>query len=97
MSDEDCKALFDAIGGPPQGAELVPAAHFCAYTEDGGVNACFGDSGGPLVCEANEDGQKYLFGVVSWGSPTCGTKGFPAVYTDVLTYLPWIAENTGVN
>jgi secreted trypsin-like serine protease len=56
-----------------------------------------GDSGGPLVCNANEDGERYLFGIVSWGPTTCGEEGFPAIYTDVIGYLDWIIENTGIS
>ena len=37
----------------------------CAGPEAGGIDSCQGDSGGPLV--TNQNGQWYLFGVVSWG------------------------------
>ncbi|CAG0920968.1 unnamed protein product [Notodromas monacha] len=96
LSDDDCQQLMDNLANPPFGVSFEPEAHFCAYTPEGGINACYGDSGGPLVCESNEDGERYLFGVVSWGPSTCGEQGFPAIYTDVLTYLPWILENAGL-
>ncbi|KAK3098242.1 hypothetical protein FSP39_017537 [Pinctada imbricata] len=54
----------------------------------GTEGACQGDSGGPLVCLRNN--QYVLAGATSWGSLTCTADGFPNVYTDIMSYLPWI-------
>lgn len=45
-----------------------------------------GDSGGPLVYDG------LLTGVESRGEG-CDELGFPAVYTDVVVYLPWIISH----
>jgi hypothetical protein len=51
-------------------------------------DSCRGDSGGPLAWTRQH--PPVLIGVVSYG-PGCGLPGTPAIYTDVRSYLPWIA------
>ncbi|XP_032123920.1 mastin-like [Sapajus apella] len=58
----------------------------CAGSE--GRDSCQGDSGGPLVCRWNCSWVQV--GVVSWGY-LCG-KGYPGVYTRVMSYLSWIRQ-----
>lgn len=59
-----------------------------------GQDTCSGDSGGPLM--AFDDMQNvFQIGVLSWGSEKCGEGGFPAVYTRVSSYVPWIESHTG--
>lgn len=59
-----------------------------------GQDTCSGDSGGPLI--AFDDVQNvFQIGVLSWGSEKCGEGGFPAVYTRVSSYIPWIERHTG--
>ncbi len=55
--------------------------------ESKGQGTCSGDSGGPAYIE--KDGQYYLFGVTSRGSPLCDDVG---VYTNAVYYKNWIAE-----
>jgi len=54
-----------------------------------------GDSGGPLVY-LESDGRYTEVGIVSFGSSAGCTRGYPAVFTRVTSYLSWITSNTGV-
>ncbi|XP_060657642.1 serine protease grass-like [Drosophila nasuta] len=69
--------------------QIIPA-QLCA----GGLgrDACNGDSGGPLAYVKYLDGrQRFVqFGIVSFGSSNCGD-GNPGVYTNVGSYIRWIA------
>lgn len=53
--------------------------------ESKGHGTCSGDSGGPAYLEQN--GQQYLVGVTSRGSPLCDEVG---VYTNAVFYKEWI-------
>ncbi|XP_064542286.1 serine protease grass-like [Drosophila montana] len=63
-----------------------------------GKDSCNGDSGGPLLylSEYNENQRYVQFGIVSYGSPSCGN-GYPAVYTNVGSYMRWIADKIIAN
>ncbi|XP_053694614.1 CLIP domain-containing serine protease B15-like [Sabethes cyaneus] len=76
--------------------DLAFAAAQVKFTENqlcvGGVagkDSCRGDSGGPLMVIM--ENRWHLAGVVSIGTVKCGQKGFPAIYTRLGSYLPWIA------
>lgn len=56
-----------------------------------GKDTCKGDSGGPLMRQLR-DGWT-IDGIVSFGNSPCGRPGWPAVYTRVYAYLPWILKN----
>lgn len=60
-----------------------------------GKNACLGDSGGPLIQVRNyNDGHKYVqYGIASHGM-NC-SRGYPSVYTSVISFIPWIATKIG--
>ncbi len=53
--------------------------------ESKGKGTCSGDSGGPAFISSQ--GNFYLFGVTSRGSPLCDNKG---IYTNAIFYFDWI-------
>ncbi|XP_044746619.1 phenoloxidase-activating factor 3-like [Coccinella septempunctata] len=60
-------------------------------TED----ACKGDSGGPLMnitLDKSLEVRHIQFGIVSFGTATCGDKNLPTIYTRVDKYLKWILD-----
>ncbi|TMW46058.1 hypothetical protein DOY81_008862 [Sarcophaga bullata] len=69
----------------------ITSSNLCVATP-GGVSTCQGDSGGPLVLEST----KVQVGVVSFGSAAGCAKGYPAAFTRVTSFLPWIADKTGL-
>ena len=69
----------------------ITSSNLCVATP-GGVSTCQGDSGGPLVLETT----KVQVGVVSFGSAAGCAKGYPAAFTRVTSFLPWIADKTGL-
>ncbi len=52
-----------------------------------------GDSGSGFFCKIN--GKWTLSGVVSHGADNCDPD-IPTVYTNVASFLPWIARHTGI-
>ncbi|EPY88936.1 hypothetical protein CB1_000144003 [Camelus ferus] len=54
-----------------------------------GRDSCQYDSGGPQVCSWNCAWVQV--GVVSWGYK-CGLHNFPGVYTQAMSYVPWIRQ-----
>lgn len=61
---------------------------------DGRRDSCFGDSGGPVVATTPPIGRFFtLLATVSFGQPSCGVPGVPAVYTNVISYRQWILDN----
>merc|ERR1712029_164217 len=56
---------------------------------------CAGDSGGPMTWKDPETSQVKLIGVISWGAQEgCGKPGFPGVYSEVASVLPWVKRIT---
>nr|XP_034178036.1 CLIP domain-containing serine protease 2-like [Osmia lignaria] len=58
-----------------------------------GEDSCSGDSGGPLMSEEKGSdgiGRWTAVGVVSFGPSPCGFPDWPAVYTRVIDFIPWI-------
>ncbi|XP_045505533.1 serine protease 40-like [Colias croceus] len=75
---QDCQDVYTK--------EFVTNKHFCAGFLSKGGGACNRDVGGPGVV----DGK--LMGVVSFGSPTCGTPDAPTVFTKLGYYTDWIED-----
>ncbi|TMW46059.1 hypothetical protein DOY81_008863 [Sarcophaga bullata] len=69
----------------------ITSSNLCVATP-GGVSTCQGDSGGPLVLETT----KVQVGIVSFGAADGCAKGYPAAFTRVTSFLPWIADKTGL-
>ncbi|XP_014781253.2 chymotrypsinogen A [Octopus bimaculoides] len=67
---------------------IRPPLHICVNF--GIKGACSGDSGGPLSCVRKSDGRFIVAGVTSWGDRSCQRYGFPSIYTNIKTFVPWI-------
>lgn len=70
--------------------------HICAGDLKEGRDTCRGDSGGPLVSFTTYSNIKRYtqYGIVASGGIACNLEqGYPGIYTNVLTYLPWITSN----
>lgn len=68
----------------------------CAGPMEGQRDSCQGDSGGPLVCK-QQNGCWAQYGIVSFGvTDKCATANAPGVYANVVGFLPWIQQQTGI-
>jgi|GEM_PF-1121643 len=76
---------FQQCNGPNFYDGAVLRGMLCAGI--GGKDSCQGDSGGPLV---SLQGRPLQVGIVSWGDG-CARPNKPGVYTDVASYVDWIA------
>lgn len=72
----------------------VRSSNICIDTT-GGQSTCSGDSGGPLVINDDFDGPIQI-GLTSFGKSSGCTKGYPAVFTRLTSYLEWIYLISGV-
>ncbi|XP_058975826.1 brachyurin-like [Musca domestica] len=72
----------------------VRSSNICIDTT-GGQSTCSGDSGGPLVINDDFDGLIQI-GLTSFGKSSGCTKGYPAVFTRLTSYLEWIYLISGV-
>ena len=88
FDQNECKNIY-------KGFDLTLAdSQLCA----GGVkgfDTCRGDSGSPLMYFSNN--FWYIYGVTSSGTSACATKGVPSIYTDVVSFLPWIQSTMKSN
>ncbi|XP_044148524.1 granzyme A-like [Bufo gargarizans] len=84
VDNETCKKAYSK--NQPITSSMMCAGPLKKRNDD----SCNGDSGGPLICD-----KKYV-GLVSFGSPKCGTPRIPGVYTRLTDiYLKWIRDTTG--
>lgn len=80
----------DKCGRYPS-SEFIASQMECWGVPNGSKDSCAGDSGGALI----RAGDRVEVGIVSWGEG-CGIKGYPGVYTRVMTYANWIKDSSGV-
>ncbi|XP_075985674.1 uncharacterized protein LOC142982860 isoform X1 [Anticarsia gemmatalis] len=73
---DECKQVYTK--------DFVTDKNFCAGFVAKGTGACNRDDGGPGIVGG------LLVGVVSFGSPVCGAKDAPTVFTQVKFYFDWI-------
>lgn len=66
--------------------QYVTRKNFCAGFFSKGGGACNGDVGGPGIVNG------LLAGIVSFGSPVCGTPDAPTVFTTLGYYTDWIED-----
>lgn len=66
-------------------------SHVCAGGVDQ-VDNCAGDSGGPLQYISNTTSKYIQYGIVSFGTKSCGILSEPGVYTKVEHFVNWIFE-----
>ncbi|KAJ8934224.1 hypothetical protein NQ314_013502 [Rhamnusium bicolor] len=69
-------------------------SQICAGGEEQ-KDSCTGDSGGPLMMPTS-NGTWYASGIVSYGIG-CGLKGWPGVYTNIASFIPWIKKQIYLN
>ncbi|XP_062546453.1 serine protease grass-like [Armigeres subalbatus] len=69
-------------------------SHICAGGVDE-VDNCAGDSGGPLQYISNTTSKYIQYGIVSFGTKTCGNVSEPGVYTKVEHFISWILNEVG--
>lgn len=76
--------------------EFISKVMVCAYANDGGLvsDSCFGDSGGPLTVDQN--GRRFILGIVSFGNNECADVDYPGVYTRVAAFSGWIESKTKI-
>lgn len=85
-----CQNFFAAV------SVEINEKHICAGDLNDGRDTCGGDSGGPLFSFTTYSNIKRFtqYGIVASGGIACNLKqNFPGIYTNVLTYLPWITNN----
>ncbi|KAL7011977.1 hypothetical protein ACKWTF_014542 [Chironomus riparius] len=78
MEYEKCEAYY-----------YLDENNICVSTKTG-ESPCNGDSGGGVVI-TTEDDQKFLIGIVSFGTSLCEIK-YPVVLTKLSNYIDWMDE-----
>ena len=71
--------------------DLLPSLEEITFDQSQGHGACHGDSGGPAYMQDSQTHTSYLIGVTSRGGGNCD---LTAVYTGIIGYSQWIAENS---
>ena len=92
---KDCQEAYELHG------EEIATGMMCGGYSSGGYDSCQGDSGGPIFFRparafGDPVDRPMLAGVVSWGIG-CALEGLYGVYTNVLTYKPWLERTVLAN
>lgn len=67
---------------------------FCAKgPKNTNRSICQGDSGGPLINVVD----RAIYGISSFTNKQNGCSGVPSGFTNVISYLPWISDITGID
>ncbi|EDV90250.1 GH23606, partial [Drosophila grimshawi] len=85
------KVIANSVCAKTYGS-TVTAGNICVATPSG-QSTCQGDSGGPLVLTSS----KIQVGLTSFGAAAGCEKGYPAAFTRITSFLPWIKSNTGIS
>lgn len=86
VNSSDCNRVYESNKINLSDGQICVGGEF-------GIDSCRGDSGGPLMFVA-EDNIFVLYGMVSFGTTACGSKGYPSIYTKIGFYLSWVSSNT---
>jgi len=87
----DLKVISNPECAKTYGNAIVTSSNICVATPNG-RSTCNGDSGGPLVVKTD----KIQIGLTSFGAAAGCELGHPGAFTRVTSYLPWIAEKSGL-
>lgn len=87
FTKEECGAVFKNQASLNQG---ILSTQLCYGSRTDSKDTCNGDSGGPLQLFHETLHCMYtIFGITSLGL-SCGNQNVPALYTNVIPYVPWI-------
>ncbi|XP_055595179.1 brachyurin-like [Uranotaenia lowii] len=92
---ENLKIISNAECSTVYGSSVILNSTMCAIGyERNNQNVCQGDSGGPMVVKDND--SYVQIGIVSFVSNRGCSTGDPSGYIRTASFLPWIAEQTGI-
>lgn len=83
ISQRECISIYGRI---------IRDSNICANHPTASTGVCRGDSGGPLACFDDRRKEYVLRGVTSFGSPNCGDRKSPEVWSRITWYMNWIKE-----
>ncbi|KAL9893732.1 serine protease grass-like isoform 1-T1 [Glossina fuscipes fuscipes] len=75
---------------------VLSEKQLCAGDIENGHDTCKGDSGGPLFqLNAYKRFKKFIqYGIVAAGGTACDFRYLlPSIFTNIVTYMPWITEH----
>jgi secreted trypsin-like serine protease len=84
INNEECNNYFEDA----KLDEGIIRSQMCAGVLAGKKDTCNGDSGSPIQVTTSDNHCLYhIIGITSFGTPFCGQKNSPGVYTRVSYYL----------
>ncbi|XP_059489917.1 brachyurin-like [Neocloeon triangulifer] len=87
VSNSACEEIY--------GSDAIFSSTICLGIQTPNPGPCPGDAGGPIVIDDN--GEKVLIGIVSWGPRQECRSTMPQIATSTTSYLKWIADHGGPN